>query len=134
MKVDHNAENGTLNLVAEDLGDEFLLQLIVNDTYSRGEPLLDGASSVDSVVVQSTVVGDETFYETTPGLTLRDHFASLAPQYVVDTICGDSHAAAREFIGLADDVPYNYSLHYPIVDAKARYIYADVMLKARSAR
>ncbi len=64
------------------------------------------------------------------GMTLRDYFAAHAPREAINAISGTSIEDAAKFIGVTVE-EYNYRKHAHLVDAKARYIYADAMLMAR---
>lgn len=71
---------------------------------------------------------DEWFYADS-GMTLRDYFAihvptdSLAIPQTIET--------CAEFLGIPQD-DYLGRKHYPMVEAKARYQFADAMLAERA--
>lgn len=63
-------------------------------------------------------------------LSMRDVFAMNAPADIVQEISGCTHSQIAEFLDLPID-KIQWSIHHPIADTKARYIYADMMLEAR---
>jgi len=64
-------------------------------------------------------------------MTLRDWFAVHAPSDVLECITGSDIASVRVFLSLPDSEPYHYTKHWVTAETRARYIYADAMLKAR---
>lgn len=60
------------------------------------------------------------------GMSLRDYFAAHAPEeaLILPSTLGD----CATFIGVEK---FDNTKHWPLVNAKARYIYADAMLQAR---
>lgn len=65
------------------------------------------------------------------GMSLRDYFAIHAPNEGIDAIMGVSIKDVKVFMGLLEGEGYNSSVHYPQANAKARYAFADAMIKAR---
>lgn len=61
------------------------------------------------------------------GLTKREWFAGMA--HTSDLYLPDSIDECAEYIGVAKE-DYKASVHWPIAVTKARYAYADAMLKA----
>jgi len=67
--------------------------------------------------------------ENISGLTLRDWFAAMASQEDLDLVIGETRGQLCEFMGVASK---NYAEDLVIkAYAKARYIVADAMIKAR---
>lgn len=64
------------------------------------------------------------------GMSLRDYLAAHAPQKEVDAIIGQRVKDAANFLGISEDV-YVPLTHYVQCVTKARYVWADNMLKAR---
>lgn len=64
------------------------------------------------------------------GMSLRDYFAAHAPDTITTDIVDESDEDRAVFIGIPEK-EYHCPVHYPMVDAKARYIWADAMLEAR---
>jgi len=99
-------------------------------------PKIEAVETVDEAafpsVSYSQEIGDETFYESEPGLTIRDYFAIHGDADTVEAISGSDAASASKFLGLADGTKYVASEHWPAANAKARYILADAMMKARA--
>lgn len=96
---------------------------------------IDDGGPVYPVVYYTENRGDELLHERTgDGLTIRDYFAAHAPKDLIDSLTGSSVGDVTRFLGLPDDAGYRMSVHYPMAEAKARYIYADAMLKARAGQ
>jgi len=64
------------------------------------------------------------------GMTLLDYFAVHAPSDLSDIMFGDTSSDACKVLGITTD-EYVYEIHYPMVDAKARYMWAKAMLEER---
>lgn len=105
-----------------------------SDARPLGIPAVeqDDESAFPSVSY-SQEVGEETFYEVEPGLTIRDYFAIHGDADTVEAITGSNAASASRFLGLSDGTKYVASEHWPAANAKARYALADAMMKAREA-
>ena len=63
------------------------------------------------------------------GMSLRDYFAAHAPTGE-EGIATPALSQMEEFLGIEKGT-YNWLVHWPMVVAKARYVYADAMLAAR---
>lgn len=66
------------------------------------------------------------------GMSLRDYFAIHANSDVVESIAGSTIKDVAKFLGMDDAALYMPAVHWPAAETKARYIYADMMLKARN--
>jgi hypothetical protein len=66
------------------------------------------------------------------GMTIRDYFAIRAPVECVNAIAGETVSEVSEFLGLESEDQYDPGFHWAIADCKARYIWADHMLTART--
>lgn len=64
------------------------------------------------------------------GMALRDYFAANMPYDLANELVGDSVSSAAEFLGI-DAKDYTPIKHWPLVVAKANYMYADAMMQAR---
>jgi hypothetical protein len=65
------------------------------------------------------------------GMTLRDYFAAHAPTGDDGVTTPQTIKELEEFIGIPSGT-YKWLVHWPIVVAKARYAYADAMLRERA--
>ncbi len=65
------------------------------------------------------------------GLSVRDYFAIHAGKDIVEAMVSDTINEVKAFLGMADDAGYEPKIHWPMAETKARYAYADMMLKAR---
>ena len=63
------------------------------------------------------------------GMSLRDYLAAHAPTEEVQDLFPASGEAIRSFLNLAD--AYQSKIHYHLLLAKARYIWADAILAER---
>jgi hypothetical protein len=108
-------------------------------THSGGYPLEIGAvepadeAAAFPSVSYSQEIGDETFYESEPGLTIRDYFAIHADTASVEGVSGKTIDSLSKFLGIHPGAYYVNNTHLPAANAKARYILADAMMKARKA-
>lgn len=72
--------------------------------------------------------GSRLFPET-PGMSMRDYFAGKAPAEEIDGIGGSTAAECAVYLGIEK---YEFSKHYLMIVAKARYQWADAMLAERA--
>ena len=68
-----------------------------------------------------------------PGMSLRDYFAGQAPENESSALFDDCARGIMEFLGLSDIHPSELKRRGLQARAKARYMWADAMLKAREA-
>lgn len=66
------------------------------------------------------------------GTSLRDWFAAHAPAQEIDNMVPNSISEAASYIGITAK-EYRAQEHYVQALAKARYLWADQMLKTREA-
>lgn len=64
------------------------------------------------------------------GMSLRDYFAAAAPAAEIEGMTPNAIKECEKFLGI-DAGQYNWIEHYPQMVAKARYMWADAMLRAR---
>jgi hypothetical protein len=90
------------------------------------EPINDGGPAFP-------IVQGEGVLSIHGGMTLRDYFAARAPAKEIADIVPDKVGECAEFIGM-NPSEYQGAVHYVQCLAKARYIWADAVMKAREAK
>ncbi len=76
----------------------------------------------------SSVDGSVT---TCDGMSLRDYAAIHAPASEIDGMIPQDRKECAAALGLSDYKEYVVAIHYPMLLSRARYAWADAMLRAR---
>ena len=66
--------------------------------------------------------------------SLRDYMATHAPAAEIDSMIPHGVAECADLLGLSSAQDYIYSTHYPMLVSRARYAWADAMLRERDKR
>ena len=70
-------------------------------------------------------------YDPDPGMTLLDYFAAHAPQDCLEK--NETVSDIEVELGLAEKT-YDFGTHYPILNARRRYVWASAMIAEKRRR